>query len=150
MSPGMTHNLLLRAPYLITMLGVALRASASSIDPAVLGLNPWHEHVVVGARDPHAYVHALRHHTHDGQLNSPRSAAGPAVPGGQALVVSIVDQVRALLNSLSASGNEALLAPGLWLPLVYGSISLLCCSLVRQRGSIGSLAPPTPPPRPID
>lgn len=147
MPPRISLGWLLRIPYFVTLLGLGIRAAASSLEPAALGMDPWHQHIVLGASDARLRQHALLHHSHRAPTMHPRSAAEPANFGDQPLVVSIVDHVRAVLHTLSGSAAEALLAPSVWLPAFSVSMTLVLWAAATAAAAIAWPTPPTPPPR---
>lgn len=138
---------IVRCLYALTVLGTVVRNSASSQDPILIGLDPWHQHVVVGTQDPAAKQAALLSHTHDGVHAHLQSPVSRTVAREQALVVSIVDNVRAFLSLLSSSASEALLAPQHWVLALTVSMALALWTTSVAPGAVLPLPPPTPPPR---
>lgn len=148
MLPGRPSDFWSKVPYLFTLLGLAVRASAVSIEPSLIGLDPWHEHVVIGALDAAEAHNALAHHTHLAQGELTISPVEPSLTGGHALVISIVDNMRASLSALADATNDALLAPRVWLlAMAVAPIALALWLAAEDWTRFARTPPPTPPPR---
>lgn len=145
MPRGLHSGIWLRAPYLLTLVGLAVRASAASFEPRLVGLDPWHEHIVIGATESVELHTALRNHNH--LAGDSQSAVEPHRAGNHTRVISIVDNVRAVLSALADSANEALLVPGIWLPAVAVLIALTALLDADSWSHHARISPPTPPPR---
>jgi hypothetical protein len=135
------------------LLSIGLRFALPLIDRNAAEHDPWHTHIVIGARDLGEYEHALFHHSHelpdehDSQTGSPlhvqaREQANQRAPQ----VISIASQPEGKTTALGIEIPSWLVPapslPGDWSESVWQS-----CQTPPVSGSGIHPLPPTPPPR---
>jgi hypothetical protein len=126
------------------LLAIGLRFLLPIFDHNAAEHDPWHSHIVVGARDVRQYVQALAHHQHGNQ--PPQAEKLPLVSEGNVHVYNVKSQPY---GQVTAFGVEVQTGFVIARPPSVNAMSGIWqteCQMAAS-GETVALPQPTPPPR---
>ena len=123
-------------------MAIAFLALSAVIYPLISEIDPWHGHVVVGSTNPASRVLALLNHRH---IDPAPHRHTQSLASGESTVLSISE--RTMLSSLSNFAAETALVPGHSVPMLSLFLVLALGFVAVPKVAMGTLPPPSPPPR---